>query len=49
MRVGMMVTFQNPGGELTDAETYRNELKLALSAEPLGLDGVFVVEHHFDG
>lgn len=43
------MTFQNPGRELSDTEVYQNELKLALSAEPRGMDGVFVVEHHFGG
>ena len=43
------MTFQNPGRELSDTEVYQNDLKMALSAEARGMDGVWVVEHHFSG
>ncbi len=47
MRVGMAVIFQNPHDHLSDREVYRNELRLARLAEPLGFDSVWGVEHHF--
>ena len=39
--------FQNPGNALPDAEVYRQELRLAEMAEPLGFDSIWSVEHHF--
>lgn len=47
MKVGMQMLFQNFQGERTDEEVYRNELRLAELAEPLGFDAVWGVEHHF--
>lgn len=47
MHVGMSIVFQNPGKQLSDRAVYRNELKLADLAEPLGFDSVWSVEHHF--
>jgi alkanesulfonate monooxygenase SsuD/methylene tetrahydromethanopterin reductase-like flavin-dependent oxidoreductase (luciferase family) len=38
--------FQNPGN-LSDAEVYAAELKLARVAEPAGFDSLWCVEHHF--
>ena len=38
--------FQNPGN-LSDAEVYAAELKLAKVAEPAGFDSLWCVEHHF--
>lgn len=48
MRVGYAVAFQNPHNAISDAEVYRNELRLCEMAEPLGFDSVWSVEHHFD-
>lgn len=48
MHVGYGAAFQNPHNALSDAEVYRNELRLAEMAEPLGFDSVWSVEHHFD-
>jgi len=48
MHVGYGAVFQNPGNALPDAEVYRNELRLAEMAEPLGFDSIWSVEHHFD-
>jgi alkanesulfonate monooxygenase SsuD/methylene tetrahydromethanopterin reductase-like flavin-dependent oxidoreductase (luciferase family) len=48
MHVGYGVIFQNPGNALSDAEVYRNELRLCDMVEPLGFDSVWSVEHHFD-
>ena len=47
MHVGMAVVFQNPGQARADREVYRNELRLADLAEPLGFESVWGVEHHF--
>jgi len=47
MHVGMAAVFQNPGKARTDREVYRNELKLADLAEPLGFESIWGVEHHF--
>lgn len=48
MHVGYGVAFQNPDNALSDAEVYRNEVRMAEMAEPLGFDSVWSVEHHFD-
>src|SRR5438094_7678726 len=47
MHVGMAAVFQNPGKARTDREVYRNELRLADLAEPLGFESIWGVEHHF--
>src|SRR5207253_8564683 len=47
MHVGMAAVFQNPGKTRTDREVYRNELRLAAEAEPLGFESIWGVEHHF--
>ena len=47
MHVGFGPLFQNPGNRLPDAEVYRQELRLAEMAEPLGFDSIWSVEHHF--
>ncbi len=47
MHVGYAPIFQNPGSALADAEVYRQELRLAEMAEPLGFDSIWSVEHHF--
>src|SRR5262245_28504522 len=47
MKVSLQLIFQNYGGMLADAEHVARETELALLAEPLGFDTVFVVEHHF--
>ena len=47
MHVGMAAVFQNPGKGATDREVYRNELRLADLAEPLGFQSIWGVEHHF--
>ncbi|MDO1481868.1 LLM class flavin-dependent oxidoreductase [Rhodococcus ruber] len=41
--------FQNSDPNLTDAELYRKDLRLAELAEPLGFSAIWCVEHHFDG
>ena len=47
MHVGMSTVFQNPGKHLSDYQVYRNELRLADLAEPLGYESIWGVEHHF--
>ena len=47
MHVGMSTVFQNPGRENTDFQVYRDELRLADLAEPLGYQSIWGVEHHF--
>jgi alkanesulfonate monooxygenase SsuD/methylene tetrahydromethanopterin reductase-like flavin-dependent oxidoreductase (luciferase family) len=47
MHVGYAPLFQNPDNERSDLEVYREELRLAELAEPLGFDSVWSVEHHF--
>jgi alkanesulfonate monooxygenase SsuD/methylene tetrahydromethanopterin reductase-like flavin-dependent oxidoreductase (luciferase family) len=43
----MAAVFQNPGKRQTDFEVYQTDLRLAELAEPLGLESVWGVEHHF--
>src|SRR5262249_20841317 len=47
MHVGMAAVFQNPGKARPDREGYRNDLRLAALAEPLGYESIWGVEHHF--
>ena len=47
MNVSLQIIFQNYGGALPDAEHVAFETDVALAAEPLGFDKIFVVEHHF--
>lgn len=47
MHVGMAAICQNPFNERSDGDVYRNELRLAELAEPLGFDSLWSVEHHF--
>ncbi len=47
MHVGMAAIFQNPEGRWSDAEVYRNDLRLVELAEPLGFQSIWGVEHHF--
>lgn len=46
MQCGIQMLFQNPGN-LSDAEVYDAELKIAKLAEPTGFDSLWCVEHHF--
>jgi alkanesulfonate monooxygenase SsuD/methylene tetrahydromethanopterin reductase-like flavin-dependent oxidoreductase (luciferase family) len=47
MHVGMATVFQNPHRARSDHEVYRQELRLADLAEPLGFESIWGVEHHF--
>src|SRR5437870_12872910 len=47
MHVGLATVFQNPKQTRSDYDVYRNELRLADQAEPLGFESIWGVEHHF--
>ena len=47
MHVGMSTVFQNPQRKKADFEVYRDELRMADMAEPLGFQSIWGVEHHF--
>lgn len=47
MKIGMQLIFANHR-DYTDAEMYKNEVKLAVEADAMGFDRITVVEHHFD-
>src|SRR2546430_8105369 len=47
MHVGLATVFQNPQKHRSDYDVYRNELRLADQAEPLGFESIWGVEHHF--
>src|SRR3989442_2568052 len=47
MQVAMTLIFQNPFDRRVDHDVYRDELRLAALAEPLGFDAIWGVEHHF--
>ena len=47
MHIGYAPVFQNPGNARSDAEVYREELRIAEMAEPLGFDSIWSIEHHF--
>lgn len=46
MHIGMSVIFQGLD-DRSDVDVYRDELRLADLAEPLGFDSIWSVEHHF--
>lgn len=48
MHVGYGSVFQNPNNQMSDRDVWRNEVRLAEMAEPLGFDSIWSVEHHFD-
>jgi alkanesulfonate monooxygenase SsuD/methylene tetrahydromethanopterin reductase-like flavin-dependent oxidoreductase (luciferase family) len=47
LKVGLATICQNPDRRIADYEVYKNELRLADLAEPLGFDSIWSVEHHF--
>lgn len=50
MQFGVQMIFQSfgYGPEMTDAKVYDEEIKLAILADEMGYDHLWVVEHHFD-
>jgi alkanesulfonate monooxygenase SsuD/methylene tetrahydromethanopterin reductase-like flavin-dependent oxidoreductase (luciferase family) len=48
MQIGVTLGFGNLRDDVTDAQMFRGEARLALRAEELGFDTVWAVEHHFD-
>lgn len=46
MQIGVQMLFQGRP-DMSDAEVYQRELKMALEAEALGFDMLLPVEHHF--
>ncbi len=49
MQIGMEQIFQSWGYEnCSDEQVFNEELKLAIQADQLGLDELWVVEHHFE-
>ncbi|QIZ01157.1 LLM class flavin-dependent oxidoreductase [Streptomyces sp. S1D4-11] len=48
MKTSYHLLFQNLDDATSDADQYATELRLAEQAEPLGFDGIWCVEHHFD-
>ena len=47
MKSGMLVIFHNFDNRKSDAQTYRDCVTLAETAEPLGFDFLMATEHHF--
>ena len=47
MKSGMLVIFHNFDNRKSDAQTYRDCVALAETAEPLGFDFLMATEHHF--
>lgn len=50
MQFGMQMIFQSfgYGPDMTDAKVYDEEIKLAILADQVGFNHLWVVEHHFD-
>lgn len=48
LSIGINLGFSALNAELDDEEMYHGELDVALQAEALGYDSVWVVEHHFE-
>src|SRR2546423_13806231 len=44
---GLITCQRPPGDERSDADLYRQAIELAVEAERLGFDSVWLTEHHF--
>ena len=49
MQVALHLNIQNWRPDMSDAQAYREDLRLAERAEAQGFDAIWCVEHHFDG
>ena len=47
MKFGLLQIFQNHRSAVPDAQMWDEEARMAMQAEDLGFDSVWVVEHHF--
>jgi alkanesulfonate monooxygenase SsuD/methylene tetrahydromethanopterin reductase-like flavin-dependent oxidoreductase (luciferase family) len=47
MHIGLGITLQNLDGQSADADIYSRELALAVRAEEVGFDSIWMSEHHF--
>lgn len=47
MNVGILLIFQNYGGQSSDEQMVRDQIRIADLAEPLGYDSLWPPEHHF--
>src|ERR1700683_4675723 len=48
MHVGYGAVFQNTNNQMSDRDVWKNEIRLAEMAEPLGFESIWGIEHHFD-
>lgn len=48
MKFGILLLFANANDPRSDAELFRQEMRLGKEVEALGFDSVWVPEHHFD-
>jgi alkanesulfonate monooxygenase SsuD/methylene tetrahydromethanopterin reductase-like flavin-dependent oxidoreductase (luciferase family) len=48
MSIGHMAIFANLHEDMSDADFFRNELRIAENAEKLGYDAIWCPEHHFN-
>src|ERR1043166_2329040 len=47
MKFGLLFPFRNPGAAVPYAELYRQHIDVAVEAEDLGFDNIWLTEHHF--
>jgi alkanesulfonate monooxygenase SsuD/methylene tetrahydromethanopterin reductase-like flavin-dependent oxidoreductase (luciferase family) len=47
-KVGLQLVFQNYGSQVADEKHFSQEVEIAELAEPLGMDEIWPVEHHFE-